>query len=528
MNWHLSAEAVDYFHSGEAARPLDHLWSLAVEEQFYLLWPLLLPLFLLLRRARWRAIAAASLAAASAAWMITIVATGGDVTRAYFGTDTHSFGILLGVGIAFLLDGPLQQPQEWMLLPRVRIATGAAGVLAIAALFALATQTAATFPGALLAASLLSGVAVVAGVWPRSSFGPGLDRRPLRWVGARSYGIYLWHWPILILLLAASGVAAGEAPPWIGAVALVLTIAVSELSFRLVETPVRRHGFRASAGALGRRLSGTPVARFRAIVAVVVAAAMLGGTSAAIAAAPDATSGETAVLAGADALEDAQSRATDAATPPPSETPVGASLRPPTAATDVPAPGPSPTPVTGDEITAVGDSVMLAAAPALLERYPGIQVDAAVSRSSWAGPGILQSLADTGQLRSYIVLALGTNGPLDAGSLEKMFQIAGPDRHVVLVNAFAPRDWIPGVNAELTALAASHPGTVVADWSGAIAGHTDLLAGDQIHPGTEGGRIFADTVAAAVAQAEADRAMRAYRADQWAQAVLRLTLPAGS
>ncbi len=89
-------------------------------------------------------------------------------------------------------------------------------------------------------------------------------------------------------------------------------------------------------------------------------------------------------------------------------------------------------------------------------------------------------------------------------------QIAGPDRHVVLVNAFAPRSWIPGVNADLAAFAKKHRGVLVADWSGAISAHTDLLAGDRIHPGGAGGRIFAATVAATLDGIEKQRAQREY------------------
>jgi lysophospholipase L1-like esterase len=95
----------------------------------------------------------------------------------------------------------------------------------------------------------------------------------------------------------------------------------------------------------------------------------------------------------------------------------------------------------------------------------------------------------------------------------QMAQIAGPERRIVLVNAFAPRDWIPEVNAQLSSFAASHPGVVVADWSGAIGPHTDLLAGDQIHPGMAGGRLFADAVAAAVETAELNRAIAQYQVE---------------
>lgn len=531
-NWTSIAGGTGYF-ADASPELFRNVWSLAVEEQFYLVWPLLLPLFLLLPRVRWRVGGALALAGASAAWMAALVLSGGDVTRAYFGTDTHAFGLLLGVALAFVLQRPLSEPSEWMLRRGVRAAAGVAGAGALVGLVALAavppTDSTATFPGALLGASLLSGAAIIAGVWPGSAFGPAVDRAPLTWIGARSYGIYLWHWPILVLLLAAAGEAAADVPVGIGVTALGMTIAAAEISYRLIEMPVRRRGFGASAEALGRRLTGTPAARFRAIAVVVAGAAVLGGTSAAIAAAPESTAAEAAVSAGAAALERAEATAAEAdrpdapaltaPTPPPTGDPAVAPAQAPT-------PAPSPTVVTGAEITAVGDSVMLASGEGLLERFPGIQVDAAVSRSTWAGPGILQSLSDTGQLRRYVVLALGTNGPVDRDSLERIAQIAGPDRQLVLVNAFAPREWITGVNADLAAFAADHPGTVVADWSAAIAARPELLAGDGIHPGADGGRLFADVVADAVAQAEAERAMREFRADRWAQALLRLTLPA--
>src|SRR5690606_2571734 len=140
----------------------------------------------------------------------------------------------------------------------------------------------------------------------------------------------------------------------------------------------------------------------------------------------------------------------------------------------------------GTEITAVGDSVMLASAPALLEVFPGIAVDAEVSRSIWVGPEILQGLADAGALRDNVIVTLGTNGPVDEDMLEPMAQIVGKKRTLILVNAHAPRDWIPGVNADPQQFADSHRGVWVADWYGAITPQQDLLAGDGIHPGDAG------------------------------------------
>ncbi|WP_194409392.1 acyltransferase family protein [Microbacterium cremeum] len=542
-NWLSIAGGGGYF---AAATPelFRNFWSLAVEEQFYVLWPLVLPVFLFLPRRWLRVAAAAVLAAVSALWMGTLISRGDDLTRAYFGTDTHAFGLLLGVALAFLLAPLLSRPAaadvpamvhvpggidlapgwhivlppsaprpeatrpRWVDTPMARHVTGAAGVLAVVWIVALASlrpaDDVATFPGALLGASLLTAVAIVAGVWPGSWFGRGIDVAPLRWVGDRSYAIYLWHWPLLVLAVAAAQGTAPIAgvPVWIGLCVLAATVAASALSYRFLEMPVRRLGFRAAARAFFRRMKGSPPARLRAVGAAVAGVLVLAGTGAALAAAPEESSGASVVADGRAALDEAERSA--GASPSPTPVPAEPVPSPPPALTTDAAP-PPPIHVPGDQITAVGDSVMLASAPGLLERLPGIEVDAEVSRSIWAGPGMLESLAQAGRLRPHVVVALGTNGPVNRESLDRMAAVVGPDRDLVLVNAYAPRDWIPGVNADLQAFADAHPNVGVADWSGAIAPHVDLLAGDQVHPGSAGGRIFADTVAAAVDDLAEDR-----------------------
>jgi peptidoglycan/LPS O-acetylase OafA/YrhL len=499
-NWVSLGAGTDYF-AASSPELFRNLWSLAVEEQFYVLWPLLLPLVLLLPWVWARAAVAVVAAAGSALWMAQLAGMPGELTRAYFGTDTHSFGILLGIALAFAAHSLLRAPAAGARRTRGRVVTLAVGVAALVGILVVgmlpATGTAETFPGALLAGCLLTVLAIACGVWPGSWFGRAIDVAPLRWIGDRSYGLYLWHWPLLVLLTTAiQGTGPGiGVPVGIGILTLALTVAVAELSYRFIERPVRRYGFRGSAARVRAAIVGEPARRFGALVGVATALLVLGGTTAAIAGAPAETSAEAYVEAGLDALDEEADALTEA---------------PETAPTPTAAPAPVPTPVTGGEITAVGDSVMLASAPALMERYPGIHVDAAVSRSMYAGVGILEQLAAGGQLRPYVVVALGTNGPIERTSLERMTEIVGPDRELILVTAFAPRDWIEGVNTELSAFARDRSEVELADWSSAIGGRVDLLADDHVHPGSAGGHVFADTVAGAVDEAELKRATERY------------------
>lgn len=481
-NWLAVADGSDYF-AATAPELFRNVWSLAVEEQFYVLWPLLLPLVLLIP-GRWTRTALMLVAAGGSVWWMAVLVAQGDVTRAYFGTDSHAFGLLLGIALAL---ATMNMPERaWTLRRGAQVGSLLLGFIGLSAvLVAALSPEDASITGVLVLASLGTALTIFAGNWPSSWLGRGLDVAPLRWIGERSYGIYLWHWPVLVLALVATQGTGPEAgvPLGTGAVALVVSVGAAALSYRFVEQPLRRYGFRRTARAVRSRIVGRPMARLAGVSVLVVGAVAVGGTAAAIVTAPPITSAEAAIAAGEQAMKDAAKAAPDPSDeePEPIDVPDGA------------------------EITAVGDSVMLASAPSLYTQFPGITVDAEVSRSIWAGPDILGDLASRGELRENVVVALGTNGPVDWGVLEEMSQVAGKDRNLILVNAHAPRDWIPGVNADLDAFADSHRSVWVADWSGAIAPHTELLAGDDIHPGEAGGEVFADSVETALERVEKDR-----------------------
>jgi len=141
---------------------------------------------------------------------------------------------------------------------------------------------------------------------------------------------------------------------------------------------------------------------------------------------------------------------------------------------------------------------MLAAAPELQATFPGITIDAKVSRGMYSAPAILSSLARSGTLRPVVVVGLGTNGPITHADLASIQRAIGPRRELIMVNAFADRGWTRGVNHALATFSARNRLVELANWHDAIAPHADVLAGDRIHPGPTGGRIYAHCVGTAL------------------------------
>jgi peptidoglycan/LPS O-acetylase OafA/YrhL len=482
-NWVFIAQGASYFDQ-TLPELFRNLWSLAVEEQFYIVWPLLLTL-LLVRIPRWaRLNLIGAVAVASAVWM-GVAYSPVDPTRVYYGTDTHAFGLAIGAFLAVLLlgrgvgaapgspsGGMSSRPARWLL--------GLGGTLAIAALIALAVLMSGDFElvyrGGLVLVSVVSAVAIAALLVPGSWLARALDFAPIRWVGVRSYGLYLWHWPVFVLVSATypAGPREGLDALIRAGIALAITVVAAALSYRFVEQPIRRHGFRATARAV---LDSAPRSRraLGAAFAMVLMTALAGTSVAALVADPGQGEAETYIEAGQEAIEDGEPVA-----PPADED----------AALDAV--------TTGDEITAIGDSVMLAAAPALQAEYPGIQIDATVSRSMYSAPEIVQAYESAGTLRPVVVLALGTNGPIDRNSLEQVRSIIGPTRELVVVNAQAPRGWIPGVNAELSSFAQVYRNVELANWHDAIQPYLHEMARDQVHFGPIGAGIFAGAVSDAV------------------------------
>jgi peptidoglycan/LPS O-acetylase OafA/YrhL len=270
-NWHYIATGQDYFAQFASASPLRHTWSLAIEEQFYLAWPLIVGIALWLGRRRPAVVGAICVAgiALSVAAMAALY-DAGDPSRAYYGTDTRMHELLVGALLAVLLHSCAGK-RAMVLAARAAPAVAVAAGLGLVVVFARLSDTDALYYRGV---SLLVALGAAALVWsvevaPRSIAARALSLRPVAWVGRISYGLYLWHWPVILAVTARWGpfrLLPGSFG--LNGERLALTFAVATASFYLLEQPIRR----------GRMpVLGPSVRRFA--IAALVAIVAVGGTA---------------------------------------------------------------------------------------------------------------------------------------------------------------------------------------------------------------------------------------------------------
>ncbi|QTI67663.1 acyltransferase family protein [Gordonia polyisoprenivorans] len=494
-NWVQIAQSHSYF-AETTPQIFMHYWSLAIEEQFYVVWPLLfLGVLWLARRTSTRtqlritAAVTIALGAASVAAMIAIYNPDTDPSRVYFGSDTHSFGLLIGAALALLCTAPAADAADsWprRVSPRTAEILGktlapAVFVGLLVLMFTLPDTSPLTYQGGLLLASVLTAGVIHTAVGETGPVPVILRVKALRYLGERSFSLYLWHWPVVVFLRAwfreGTGTASFSLPGWlIGILAAVITLGLSELSYRYIETPFRRKGFRGVLRDLGNsaRLP-IPAAVFAAGLVMILFAGSALGTS------PSKSQLELQL----DHLAELQ-RQSNASPPPAPPRPAAPS---------------APRLPTGQEITGIGDSVMLASSQALRARFPGIYIDAQVSRHYSGGEGVIEDLRASGALRKYVVLGFGTNGQAFPGQLDRILSEIGPGHLIVLLVPFGPVDGIPQAAQQVLQYAPRHRNVFLAPWCQTAAAHPENLGPDDVHPMGPGTWMYADAVTAGLQQA---------------------------
>ena len=496
-NWWLIISHQSY--ASEAGRPelLKHLWSLAIEEQFYLLWPPVLVLGLRKLGRRRMLMTMLAVALASSALMALLVS--GSINAAYYGTDTRLSGLLLGSMMAFFFA-----PYQIRRAPGrgVRDVLDVAGVVGLGVLLwsfrhftfpSLQSSDTTVFRGGFLLVDLATLLVIAAVVHPRSDAGRVLGWRPLRWVGVRSYGLYLWHYPIFCVTRPGLDVPLHGWPLLV--LRLGLSFGAAELSYRYVESPIR-------GGAIGRYLdrlrSEEGVTRRRVARRGLVVVASSSLVVFALGVGLASAQGQTPSIPGVNAHANPKDKGNEA------DPKVISALRHhnetttthhhvTTTTSHTSTTRKSVTTTTNalqNEILAVGDSVMLGAEQSLEREIPSMYVDAKVSRQFWDATVVLQQYKNAGLLPPTIVIHMGTNGAFSDAQFAALMAVVGP-RQVFFVNAREPRTWETTVNTRLAADVKNYPNAHLLNWHNFGGPHNDWFVSDGIHLTAVGAQGYA-------------------------------------
>ncbi|MGQ0824758.1 MAG: acyltransferase family protein [Actinomycetota bacterium] len=488
---------------------LNHLWSLAIEEQFYLLWPPLLVVgFRKLGRQRTLLV---TFGVALAAALLMAVLRGSETSitaasTAYFSTFTRLSGLLLGCALAFVWSPNMVRGQPG---PGARVVINIAGLLGLYILWrAFRTwhfDDVQTFRGGFLLVDIATVLVIAAAVHPTADISRVLGIRPLQWIGLRSYGIYLWHYPIFAITRPGPNMDLQLWPSLVIALRFGLTIGLAALSYRYVEAPIR-------AGAIGNyvtRLRHSHGARRRQLalsgagmVAVLASGGLLLGIGLAGAGEEDnqdtsqrGDAPDPEALAQLRAMLSTTTTVTTIATP---TTAPGGAVDP--AATAPPTAPPPPTvPAVPASVLAIGDSVMQGAEQEVEATIPGSVVDAVKSRQFFEAVAVFDLLGTAGLVPDVVVVHLGTNGRFGDGEFDHMMASLGPAQRVYFLTARMPRSWETEVNETLARGVSRHPNAQLLDWREFAGCHDDWFANDGYHVTDAGARGYADFLLAHVA-----------------------------
>ncbi|ASY15542.1 acyltransferase [Candidatus Planktophila sulfonica] len=447
MNWWLVARHQDYFESIGRPPLLQHTWSLAVEAQFYLFWPLIL--YFILKKFGKKHIPAASLiiAAASGAALLLVsfsldASNASKVSHVYFGTDTHSIGLFLGAALAVswipqnFTKSVSKKAQDFI------DAVGFLGFFGIIAAFLLIDESQPTLYKIAFPLAGICGAAIVMSVvHPASRFAPVLQNPVFLWIGERSYAIYLWHWVIFQVTRPSVDLAGQE---WaLYALRILIVFALSDISLRYVELPIRRGVIQYWYKGLKYRTKKERTVQTRsfAILTVVVIAIAAVISVRAIGIANDQR----------EKLE--------------------ASLTSEPIATEQ---------VNTGGLWVTGDSVILGIRASLGENAPIAIMNARIGRQAGELLEVMKvDLANAAD--SPVIFNLGNNNALGREQVREIFELVKNQPQIIVVNTAVPRPWREANNELINEVASQYSNATVVDWSAISDGHPEYFAPDGVH-----------------------------------------------
>ena len=447
MNWWLVAHHQDYFDTIGRPPLLQHTWSLAVEAQFYLLWPLIL--YFILKQFGKRHIPLASLLIAAASGIALLfvsfsldASNASKVSHVYFGTDTHSIGLFLGAALAVswipqnFTKTVSRKAQDFI------DGVGFIGFIGIIAAFLLIDETQPTLYKIAFPLAGLCGAAIIMSVvHPASRFAPVLQNPIFLWIGERSCAIYLWHWVIFQVTRPSVDLAGKE---WaLYSLRILIVLALSDISLRYVELPIRRGVIQYWFKGLKYRTKRERTQQTRTFSVITVIVLLLAAF--------------VSVRAIGIANEQRQKL----------EDSLSVKV-------------PAVSEVVTDGLWVTGDSVILGIRSKLGQTHPISIMNARIGRQ--ASELLEVMLQDQKQASSVpVIFNLGNNNALSREQTVAIFEAVKNQPRIIVVNTAVPRPWREGNNSLIAEVASQYSNVIVVDWNSISEGHPEYFAPDGVH-----------------------------------------------
>ncbi|MCD2255238.1 acetyltransferase [Lactobacillus sp. CC-MHH1034] len=527
-NWWQIVNGQSYFERfANNESPFTHLWTLSIEGQFYIVWPILMVCMLKLLKKRSRLFNVTMvLAIFSAVLMAILYQPHIDPSRIYYGTDTRMFSILFGCALGIVWPSARLRAD---IEARDRVLLDTIGIVCfvgMAFLFMqLTDQGAALYRGGMFLFSFLATVLIAIVAHPGADWNGVLTNPIFSWIGSRSYGIYLYQFPVMIFFESKMTNIADHQVLY-HVIEAVMILLISELSFRYIEQPLAHFDY-SQTGVFFKSLfsrKGTQSRRTRiiAFVSMFILVAGMTGAVQATTVKPGAANNsqlakkinknkkanakrnakliqeakkenrqkklaqKNASLSRSLSISSSQELESRAKSHPVNEQ-LGKQYGIPQTALQA---------AQNMQITAFGDSVMLDGQNMLQQIFPKMLMKADVGKQMVSVIGEAKGLADQGALADNILVGLGTNGPFTPEQMDQLMAVFGPERKVYWINVRVPtREWQNPVNDTLNRATKRYKNLVVIDWFDYSNSHDDWFYADRVHPNTVGGPYYATYIA---------------------------------
>lgn len=501
-NWWQISQGASYFDRFTTPSPFVHLWSLAIEGQFYLIWPVIVVFAIVfIKRNDWIFYTFIGVSILSALLMAILYVPGADPSRVYYGTDTRAFSLLIGSALAFIWPSTKLKKN----LPNAgRVTLDAVGVLSLGLLIWLMVQLMDSDPftyyGGIFIFSLISGILVAVVAHPATWLAKLLSLQPLKWIGQRSYGLYLWQYPVMILYEVKVGDTSLH-PLRHLIIQITLIILISEASYRFVEMPFKKLNIREVLNwnvivdhgkSLWRNQTITGKMHKVGIVllSLILIISLVGFTVAPVGDSP----GKIRLAAQLKANQTKIDKQKQDLIKQKNKKVEESAVREPLFGLT-----PEQMEEAGElKVTLIGDSVMLSVVNPVEQLFPKAVIDGVIGRQLYQTVPVIESLKQEDKLGNPVVIALGTNGAFTDKQMDDLLAAVGDSKKVYLVNTQVPKNWKNSVNQGISSAAKRHSNVEVIDWNSYSQNHSDWFYEDGVHPNEAGAEEYTKLIATSV------------------------------